>query len=156
MSIAIRTVADRAYWPNRGKKINLTGKKGFSVFPKGLEFVKVGELNFSAPCSQGERLWAAQTFGPASLLGLVIFSRSIPYLAHSPTLISLIKISCKYQSLWLIYITGDNNLRPHDLRRHSATFASRSGVPIEVVSKVILRHQNLSTTKSFNCVPAKF
>jgi integrase len=27
-------------------------------------------------------------------------------------------------------------LRPHDLRRHSATYASRSGVPIEIVSKV--------------------
>jgi hypothetical protein len=26
------------------------------------------------------------------------------------------------------------HLRPHDLRRHSATFASRSGVPIEIVS----------------------
>jgi hypothetical protein len=29
-------------------------------------------------------------------------------------------------------------LRPHDLRRYAATFASRSGVPIEIVSKVIL------------------
>ena len=107
-SIAFRKAADGADRPNGRRKINLTRKKGFSVFPKGLEFVKVGELNFSAPCSQGGRLWAAQTFGPASLLGLVIFSRSIPYLAHSPTLISLIKISCKYQSLWLIYIAGDN------------------------------------------------
>ena len=35
-------------------------------------------------------------------------------------------------------------LRPHDLRRHAATYASRSGVPIEIVSKVILRHANLS------------
>jgi integrase len=48
------------------------------------------------------------------------------------------------------------HLRPHDLRRHSATFASRSGVPIEIVSKVILRHSNLSTTKSFNYVQSKF
>jgi integrase/recombinase XerD len=32
------------------------------------------------------------------------------------------------------------NLRPHDLRRHAATYASRSGTPIEIVSKVILRH----------------
>ena len=40
-------------------------------------------------------------------------------------------------------------LRPHDLRRHAATFASRSGVPIEVVSKVILRHANLSTTQLY-------
>ena len=36
------------------------------------------------------------------------------------------------------------HLRPHDLRRHSATFASRSGVPIEIVSKVILRPSTLS------------
>ena len=40
-------------------------------------------------------------------------------------------------------------LRPHDLRRHSATFASRAGVPIEIISKVILRHANLSTTQRY-------
>ena len=40
-------------------------------------------------------------------------------------------------------------LRPHDLRRYAATFASRSGVPIEIVSKVILRHSNLSTTQRY-------
>ena len=38
-------------------------------------------------------------------------------------------------------------LRPHDLRRYAATYASRSGVSIEIVSKVILRHSNLSTTQ---------
>ncbi len=36
------------------------------------------------------------------------------------------------------------HLRPHDLRRRAATYASRAGVPIEIVSKVILRHANLS------------
>jgi integrase len=41
------------------------------------------------------------------------------------------------------------HLRPHDLRRHAATFASRSGVPVEIVSKVILRHANLSTTQRY-------
>jgi integrase/recombinase XerD len=40
-------------------------------------------------------------------------------------------------------------LRPHDLRRHAATYASRSGVPVEIVSKVILRHANLSTTQRY-------
>ena len=40
-------------------------------------------------------------------------------------------------------------LRPHDLRRYAATYASRSGVPIEIVSKVILRHSNLSTTQRY-------
>ena len=32
------------------------------------------------------------------------------------------------------------HLKPHDLRRHSATYASRSGTPLEIVSKVLLRH----------------
>lgn len=41
------------------------------------------------------------------------------------------------------------HLRPHDLRRHFATYAFRSGVPIEIVSKVILRHANLSTTQRY-------
>ena len=43
----------------------------------------------------------------------------------------------------------DIKLRPHDLRRHSATYASRSRVPIEIVSEVILRHANLSTTQRY-------
>jgi integrase/recombinase XerD len=41
------------------------------------------------------------------------------------------------------------NLKPHDLRRHAATYASRSGTPIEIVSKIILRHANLSTTQRY-------
>ena len=48
--------------------------------------------------------------------------------------------------------TGDLvaiDLKPHDLRRHAATYASRSGTPIEIVSKVILRHTNLSTTQRY-------
>ena len=40
-------------------------------------------------------------------------------------------------------------LKPHDLRRHAATYASRSGVPIEIVSKIILRHANLATTQLY-------
>jgi len=43
----------------------------------------------------------------------------------------------------------DVHLRPHDLRRHAATHASRCGTPIEIVSKVILRHANLSTTQRY-------
>jgi len=41
------------------------------------------------------------------------------------------------------------HLRSHDLRRHAATFASRSGTPIEIISKVILRHAHLSTTQRY-------
>jgi integrase len=41
------------------------------------------------------------------------------------------------------------NLIPHDLRRHAATYASRAGTPLEIVSKIILRHSNLSTTQRY-------
>jgi integrase len=40
-------------------------------------------------------------------------------------------------------------LSPHDLRRHAATYASRAGTPIEIVSKIILRHANLATTQRY-------
>lgn len=41
------------------------------------------------------------------------------------------------------------DLNPHDLRRHAATYASRSETPLEIVSKIILRHSNLSTTQRY-------
>jgi integrase/recombinase XerD len=40
-------------------------------------------------------------------------------------------------------------LNPHDLRRHAVTYASRAGAPLEIVSKIILRHANLSTTQRY-------
>ena len=40
-------------------------------------------------------------------------------------------------------------LSPHDLRRHAATYASRAGAPLEIISKIILRHSNLSTTQLY-------
>lgn len=43
----------------------------------------------------------------------------------------------------------DIPVRPHDLRRHAATYASRAGTPLEIVSKVLLRHSNLSTTQRY-------
>ncbi len=38
---------------------------------------------------------------------------------------------------------------PHDLRRYSATYASRNGIPLEIRSKIILRHQDLKTTQVY-------
>ncbi len=43
-------------------------------------------------------------------------------------------------------------VRPHDLRRHSATYASRNGVPLEVISKVLLRHQD---SRPLKCTSAR-
>lgn len=40
-------------------------------------------------------------------------------------------------------------LRSHDLRLQAAAYASGSGVPIGIVSKVILRHANLSITQRY-------
>jgi len=40
-------------------------------------------------------------------------------------------------------------MKAHDLRRNSATFASRNGVPLELISKVPLRHRNLKTTQLY-------
>jgi integrase len=44
---------------------------------------------------------------------------------------------------------ADVDLKPHDLRRHAATYASRAGAPLEIVSKILLRHANLSTTQIY-------
>ena len=41
------------------------------------------------------------------------------------------------------------DLNPHDLRRHAAIYASRAGAPLEIISKVILSHANLSTTQRY-------
>jgi len=41
------------------------------------------------------------------------------------------------------------HVSPHDLRRYSATYASRNGIPLEIVSKVILRHRDLKTTQVY-------
>ena len=41
------------------------------------------------------------------------------------------------------------DLKPHDLIRHAATFASRAGTPLEIMSKILLRHASLSTTQRY-------
>ena len=41
------------------------------------------------------------------------------------------------------------SLSPHDLRRYSATYASWNRLPLESVSKIILRHQDLKTTQIY-------
>ncbi len=52
----------------------------------------------------------------------------------------------------LIKKLGDKfhvKISPHDFRRHSATYASRNGVPLEIISKVLLRHHELKTTQVY-------
>lgn len=69
-------------------------------------------------------------------------------LAPSDRLFSM----CYSTARSLVKRYGENlnvKISPHDLRRHSATYASRNGVPLEIVSKVILRHQDLKTTQMY-------
>lgn len=58
-----------------------------------------------------------------------------------------------YTAAWMIVKKAGKiiavDLRPHDLRRHAATYASRSGTPLEIVSKIILRHADLSTPQRY-------
>jgi integrase len=41
------------------------------------------------------------------------------------------------------------HVSPHDFRRYSASYASRNGIPLEIVSKVILRHRDLKTPQVY-------
>ena len=41
------------------------------------------------------------------------------------------------------------DVKAHDLRRFAATYAFRAGTPLEIVSKIILRHSNLATTQRY-------
>jgi integrase/recombinase XerD len=58
-----------------------------------------------------------------------------------------------YTAAWSIVVKAGKlvgiHLRSHDLRRHAATYASRSGTPIEIISKVVLQHSNLATTQRY-------
>jgi integrase len=59
---------------------------------------------------------------------------------------------CYSSALSMVRELGEKigiQIRPHDLRRYSATYASRNGIPLEVVSKVLLRHQDLKTTQMY-------
>jgi integrase/recombinase XerD len=47
------------------------------------------------------------------------------------------------------YQKGQRRQGPHDLRRHGATDASRSGLAIEIVNKVIPRRSYPSTTQRY-------
>lgn len=98
LPVALLLPADRAGRAKEREKVNLTGKKRLLVFPNALVCVRVRKLDFSAPCPQGSRLWAAQTFGSASLWGLVILRRSIVNLVISPALIPSVALPCKYNT----------------------------------------------------------
>jgi len=108
LSMAVFLSADGAGRPDRREKINPPGYKRFSVFPDALKCVKVGQLYGSAALvSRGQAL-GSETVWPASLVRVVISSRSIPYLALLPAFISPVTIPCKYPSIHRTYSVVNN------------------------------------------------
>ena len=79
--------------------------------------------------------------------------RLYQYTLHQEIQLSQRIFPISYVAAWYIVRKAGEligiKLSPHDLRRHAATYASRSGTPIEIVSKVLLRHANLSTTQRY-------
>ena len=96
LPIAMKSSTDRAQRPKVGYEINPAGQKRFRVLPNRLKSVNVGKLNLRLPCSPGGRSSGCQTIGPASLEGLVILPRSIPYLTFPTAVISSVQLSCKF------------------------------------------------------------
>ncbi len=80
-------------------------------------------------------------------------SRLLDYVRDAPILFDQRIFPITYAGARKMVVKVGNmvgiKLRLHDLRRHAATYASRSGVPLEIVSKVILRHADLSTTQRY-------
>lgn len=60
-----------------------------------------------------------------------------------------ISYSTTYRMVRRAGLLVSSYLSPHDLRRHTATQASRNNVPLEIISRVILRHSNMSTTQRY-------
>jgi len=63
LTVATLLATHRAGRSKERDKINLTGKKTFLVFPNALVCVRVGKLDFSAPCPQGSRRTALTPLG---------------------------------------------------------------------------------------------
>jgi hypothetical protein len=100
--ITMETTADGTCGTDVSHKIDCVRKESFFVFPNGLKSVNVGKLNSSAALpARRQGPWLPQTVWPVSLQGLVVLSRSIPYLSTATTPIPLVHALCKYTSSYL-------------------------------------------------------
>ncbi|RJR21693.1 MAG: hypothetical protein C4582_07635 [Desulfobacteraceae bacterium] len=95
--ITMETTADGTCETDVSHKIDCVRKESFFVFPNGLKSVNVGKLNSSAALpARRQGPWLPQTVWPVSLQGLVVLSRSIPYLSISTLPIPPAYRFCKY------------------------------------------------------------
>ena len=110
LSMTVVLSADGTGRSDHREKINPPGQKRFTVFPEAFNCGKVGQLYGSAALFPGRQALGSETFGPASLVRVVISVRSIPYLALLHTLISSVTIPCKYLYILSSYSLVNNNL----------------------------------------------
>ena len=120
--------------------------------------LRIGEvLNLRSKNCQGCKLILSDTKGgremEVAFIPQKIADRLKEYIQHSGLKPQSKIFPISYTAAWSIVVKAGKlvgiHLRPHDLRRHAATYASRSGTPIEIISKVVLRHSNLSTTQRY-------
>jgi integrase/recombinase XerD len=120
--------------------------------------MRVGEVLNLKPVDIQERTLAIQNPKSGRVGEIVYVPRKLlvrlnDYVRINKTSLNDRIFPISYVAAWSMVKKAGNmvdiQLRPHDLRRHAATYASRSGTPIEIVSKVILRHADLSTTQRY-------
>ncbi len=120
--------------------------------------MRVGEVLNLKPVDIQERTLAIQNPKSGRVGEIVYVPRKLLVRLNDYVRINKISLNDRifpisYVAAWSMVKKAGNmvdiELRPHDLRRHAATYASRSGTPIEIVSKVILRHADLSTTQRY-------
>ena len=120
--------------------------------------MRIGEVLNLKPCDIQERTLTIQNpksgrTGEVVYVPRKILVRLNDYVKDNDVEIHDRIFPISYVAAWSMVKKSGNlvgvELRPHDLRRHAATYASRSGTPIEIVSKVILRHADLSTTQRY-------
>ncbi len=120
--------------------------------------MRIGEVLNLKPCDIQERSLTIQSPKSGRIGEVVYVPRKIlvrlnDYVKDNDVEIHDRIFPISYVAAWSMVKKSGNlvgvELRPHDLRRHAATYASRSGTPIEIVSKVILRHADLSTTQRY-------
>ena len=91
-TVAVFLSTERTDRSNEGGKIDLAGKKRFFVFPNRFMCVRVGKLNFSAPCPRGGQTLGCANLSVSLLAGLGYFTKvnSLPRNLARPYIIGYI------------------------------------------------------------------
>ena len=97
LPVALSLPADGADRPNHRGKVNFTGVKSILILPHAPKAVNIWKLYRGRLFFKGAGLGLPHLFA-VPLMRVVIFLRSISYLANLPIFISPVKLFCKYLS----------------------------------------------------------